>query len=379
MKIDKLKGTIQDCNLNFLLGSGLSCPFLTALGNIESLLTEVDGAALDAASTTIIRASLYKYYFDAVISKNLQILKGDAASALVLDQYKSFLDCMNSILVKRKVTILSKEINLFTTNIDIFLEKALEDLSLEYNDGFNGRFKPRFSLSNFKISRFKKSLHFDKSAELPVFNLLKVHGSLSWEAAGPDSVVFAADLQQIVEIASKRLPADCLVDITLGATLASLVSAVAGKKPDAAIGQFMEAYEKLLIVNPTKDKFRHTLMNTTYYELLRLYSNELEKENTVLFVMGFSFADEHIREITVRAANSNPTLMIHVIAHTSAAKTEIEAKFKDYNIRNNNLEIVAPEQKDDGAGHTVDEFQYDFASINERIFRAVLRSVDTSN
>ncbi|MGD1078962.1 MAG: hypothetical protein ABR881_11640 [Candidatus Sulfotelmatobacter sp.] len=373
MNIDKLKNTIQDCNLNFLLGSGLSCPYLQLLGNIEALLTEVDGAMIDPAHKKIIRVSLYKRYFDTVISKNLQILAGDAAAGPVLQQYKAFLHCLNSVLVKRKVTILSKEINLFTTNIDIFPEKALEELNLEYNDGFNGRFKPMFNLSNFKISRFKKSLYFDKTAELPVFNLMKLHGSLSWQVNGIDSVQFAVDLQQIKDVAAKPLSPDHLIDIADNATVATLVPTLAGKRADAATDEFMGAYEKLLIiVNPTKEKFKHTLMNRTYYELLRLYSNELEKENTVLFAMGFSFADEHIREITVRAANSNPTLMVNVIAHTSGAKVQIEGALGANTIRNNNIQVFGPDQEDDGTGHMTDKFKYDFSTINDKLFTAVL-------
>jgi hypothetical protein len=46
--IEKLKDTLQDCNINFLLGSGLSCPYLQARGNIEVLLTELDDATLDS-------------------------------------------------------------------------------------------------------------------------------------------------------------------------------------------------------------------------------------------------------------------------------------------------------------------------------------------
>ena len=105
------------------------------------------------------------------------------------------------------------------------------------------------------------------------------------------------------------------------------LAAAENRTVDASVDAFFAAYDELVIVNPTKDKFKHTLLNQTYYELLRLYSNELEKENSILFVMGFSFADEHIREITLRAANSNPTLMIYVVAHSSRAKTEIEGRF----------------------------------------------------
>ena len=380
MNIERLKDTIQDCNINLLVGSGLSCPFLPVLGNIEALLTDLDTSALNTTEKKIVRVSLYKRYFDTVINRNVQILNGDVAATPVLQQYKALLRCLNTILVKRKVTILSKEVNLFTTNVDIFMDKAIEDLNVEYNDGFNGRFKPTFSLSNFKISRFKKSLHYDKTSELPVFNLVKLHGSLSWTMEGNESVVFCVDLQHVKEVAAKALSTDHVIDIPDHATLATLLPSLAGKKADAATDAFISAYEKLLIVvNPTKDKFRHTLMNQTYYELLRLYSNELEKENTVLFAMGFSFADEHIREITLRAANSNPTLMIYTIAYTSEAKAQIEAAIGTNNMRNNNIEIVGPEQEDDGSGTLVDKFKYDFSTINGKLFAAVLRSVDAEN
>jgi hypothetical protein len=378
MKDEKLKDTIQDCNINFLLGSGLSSPYLKTLGNLESRLTDLETRVLDSDPRKKM-VSLYKRYFDEVISKNLQILEPDVAAKPVLEQYTSFVNHMNSILLKRKVTLLSKEINLFTTNIDIFLDKALEDLSLEYNDGFNGRFKPTFSLSNFKTSRFKKSLHYDKTAELPVFNLLKLHGSLSWEIRS-GSVTFSVDLNHVKQVGEKTLSPDHLVDVPNDATIDTLLAAVPGKKADADTDAFMEAYEKLLIVvNPTKEKFKHTLMNQTYYELLRLYSNELEKENTVLFVMGFSFADEHIREITLRAANSNPTLMIYIIAYSSDAKTDIEAKFGSNSIRNSNVEFIEPEQEQDASGSPVDKFKYDFQTINKRIWDVLLQSIDSDD
>lgn len=334
--VEKLKETIQDCNINFLLGSGLSCPYLTTLGNIEKLLTELDGSGVEATVKKIVRISLYKKYFDDVIKKNVGILKGDDSANIVLHSYKKFLNCLNAILLKRKITILSKEINLFTTNIDIFLEKSLEELNLQYNDGFNGRFNPTFSLSNFKVSRFKKSLFYDKKAELPVFNLVKLHGSLSWETEGKNAVVFSTDLAHITKVDGVKLTPNHIVDIPVSPDIAALCALASTKKADAVTDAFMDAYDELLVVvNPTKEKFQHTLMNQTYYELLRLYSNELEKENTVLFVMGFSFADEHIREITIRAANSNPTLIIYVIAHTSESKMQIEATLGAKNIRNN--------------------------------------------
>ncbi len=374
---DKIKDIIQDCNINFLMGSGLSSPYLKTLGSIETLLSELEKRGeLDSGVKKIIRASLYKKYFDEVIEKNPNILIPDADVLVVLEQYRFFLKALNSILLKRKVTLLSKEANIFTTNVDIFLEKALEDLNLEYNDGFNGRFEPKFSLSNFKKSHFKKSLHYDNTAELPVFNLSKLHGSLSWEIKNND-VIFSYGLEHIKKVAGKNIDSSKILPISDTSTIDTLIAAATGMAVDPSLDIFMEAYESLLIVvNPTKEKFKHTLMNQTYYELLRLYSNELEKENTVLFVMGFSFSDEHICEITLRAANSNPTLMIYVIAHSAKAKKEIGERFGKNNIKNNNIEIISPEQIDGSDGLKKDEFKYDFPTINKKIIDVLLHKIN---
>jgi len=365
--IEQIKNTIQDGNINLFLGSGLSYPFLSTLGNIELLLTECDSATIDENQRRIVRASLYRRYFTEVIDKNRLILKADPSAAAKLEEYTAFLRSWNSILLNRKNTLLSKEINIFTTNIDIFSEMATESLDLQFNDGFNGRFRPRFSLSNYKQSRFKKGLYFDKTSELPVFNLIKLHGSLSW-ATAMAIVEFCADLKHIEKVSAVLPVAGACIDVPDGAKFADLLTAASGLTPHTSIDGFMSAYEELLIVvNPTKEKFKHTLLNQTYYELLRLYSNELEKENTVLLVFGFSFADEHIREITLRAANSNPTLMIYVFAYTTTARAQIEANFGTVNIRNRNVKIISPEQEADAAGVMMDKFSYDFAALNERV------------
>ena len=118
---------VQDCNINFLIGAGLSCPYLTSLGNIEKLLTEIEDAKLTDDSKALIRASIYQAFFDGVISKNLNILADAPAAREVQKQYVRFLEIWNYVLLRRNSPILGKEINLFTTNVDIFLEKALEE------------------------------------------------------------------------------------------------------------------------------------------------------------------------------------------------------------------------------------------------------------
>lgn len=371
----RLKDTIQDSHLNILIGSGLSTPYFHTLGNVEILLTEL--AAATSCSTEqrkIALASIYKHYFDIAIARNTD-LKNDASTTNgTLHEYERLLTVLNAILLRRDVTLLNREINLFTTNIDIFLEKALEQLQLEFNDGFSGRFKPSFSLSNFKKTHFKKSLQYDNVAEIPVFNLSKLHGSLSWQVESPN-IVFSHTLAHIDHVRSLAPDDKYLVPINDKSTISDLLKGSESIDFHNSITKFIESYEEsLAIVNPSKDKFRHTLMNQTYYELLRLYSNELEKENTTLLVLGFSFADEHIREITLRAANSNPTLLVQIVCHTTAAMEEIKARLDPRSIKNRNVRYISPVQEV-SAGKFTDTFQYNLEAINDKLMQPLLHVI----
>jgi hypothetical protein len=377
LDISKLKDTVQDCNINFLLGSGVSMPYLSTLGKIESFLTELakkkEQGEVTVDQEKIIRVSLYKKFFDGAILKNLEILKGDVGANSVLVNYKILLKTLNSVLLNRKSTILNKQVNLFTTNVDVFLEKSLENTNVEYNDGFSGRFDPLFNLTNFKKSFFKTSLHYDNISELPVFNLMKIHGSLTWNKKEDENIALSLDLGLVEKIKSRTISEGKLIEIDDGKTIDDLVSAASGITPDDTTEGFIAEYEKLAIVNPTKEKFRETVLNRNYYELLRIYANELEKENTILFVAGFSFADEHIRDVTIRAANSNPTLKIYIFSHSSDIDEGVQ-KVKDASI-NGNVEIVAPSQKENETGEMMDEFNYNLEALNNRIFSALLKKI----
>jgi hypothetical protein len=360
---DIVRDTVQDCNLNFLIGSGLSCPYLTALGPIESYLSKLEKTALAEDRKTIIECALYKSYFDGVMSKNCDVLGDDAAAKPCLTSYYDFFKLLNSVLQDRKSTILGKEVNLFTTNIDIFMEKAIERLGIECNDGFSGRFEPWFSIANFKKAHFRRSFQYDNMSELPTVNLLKLHGSLTWEFKGDDSIFFCQDLRHVRNVRAKIITPGVLLSVKPNTSFDDLVALSDGIAPDKSVDDFLAAYNDLPIVNPTKAKFQHTLMNQTHYEMLRIYSNELEKENTVLFVLGFSFADEHILEITLRAAASNPTLMVYVVAYDSGSATDIGARFPAIEIPNNNIVVIRPTR--DAKGNDV--FKYDFMTINKEL------------
>src|SRR5258708_3393899 len=193
--------------------------------------------------------------------------------------------------------------------------------------------------------------------------------------AGGDSIVFSPDLEHVKAIQSKEITPALILGIGQASTIETLIVSNDGKEADGTVLGFLEAYDRLAIVNPTKAKFMQTILNQTHYELLRIYSNELEKENTVLVVAGFSFADEHIREITLRAANSNPTLLIYVIAYDSAAAAEIAARFPAAGVKNDNIFIVKPGVNKEGN----DAFKYDLPTINGRILREIANSIGAEN
>lgn len=306
--IKKIKKTIDSANINFLIGAGLSAPFLEILGSIEIEITMAQ-----AANDQALVLTKKKEYFEKSMLGNLKIVDEaiDVQKDEVLKNYENFYKRMNHILLNRENSILTKQVNIFTTNIDLFSEKALENTGIEFNDGFHGRFNPRYDAGNFKKSYYKKSLHYENTSEIPVFNILKLHGSLTW----------------------RKKDNEIYLDHSLG-----LVREI---QSNLNTPSFEDSYKKLMVVNPSKQKFEDTLLNEYYYDLLRIYSNELEKENCVLFVMGFSFTDEHIQGLTLRVANSNPTLKVYIFCHTSTVSPIF--KNLENSAKNKNIEIITPD------------------------------------
>ncbi len=385
-KLEFLKDIFQDSNISFLIGSGVSCPYFGTLGAIEIWLTELEESKIDDELKLFIKASLYKAYFitsmrDNIVLRDFSPTINEYIDGSSIDihlnntykAYKDFVSILNNILYLRRSNTVSKQVNFFTTNIDIFLEKVIEDLDFQFNDGFNGIFLKRFSLSNFKKSYYQKSLQYDNISEIPVFNILKIHGSVTWRLL-KGNIVFT-NLQGIKKI-NETLDELALIDIiSLNETkwkkerknLSMKDIIKEAKKIDdyPNVDGFLEEYEKLQVVNPTKEKFKDTTFNKNYYEILRMYANELEKENSILLVLGFSMADEHIRDITFRAIKSNPTLKVFICSYLESAKDIIENLKKDerYIEYMPNVELINPE----------DEF--DLRKVNEYLFAPLLNLI----
>ncbi|AHH45545.1 SIR2 family protein [Mesomycoplasma bovoculi] len=90
--------------------------------------------------------------------------------------------------------------------------------------------------------------------------------------------------------------------------------------------KFDENYKNISIVNPDKGKFSSTLFQQNYFEFLRFFNYELEKPQTILIVFGFSFQDEHIRNIVKRALY-NKELLVLAIAYGQSDYENMEEHF----------------------------------------------------
>jgi hypothetical protein len=269
----------QSGNLNFLLGAGASRPAINVDGNLEKELKYL--ADKNERFEYPIKKHQFLSTLQAVQNELISDENLSEGSDFTLKSYKNFILTLVNLLIKRNNTLLAKKCNIFTTNYDMFLEKSSEDIyPLHVNDGFsrdsslNNKFK--FSTNNFSIGTYTIGDYY--KSDIPTINIIKLHGSLSWQCIGDD--IFYRNL---------KLSDD-----------------------DISIEKLSETYFNSIVL-PVKNKHEDTVL-MRYYDLLRIYSNELDKENSVLLTLGFSFKDEHILEITKRSLK-NPTLELIIFAY----------------------------------------------------------------
>lgn len=380
--IKNLKQLIQSSHINFLYGSGLSRNYLSTLGNIETLLTELSKSIMDDDVKAIIKYSLYASYVKGVMEPCLEnkICKNQQEYMETFHEYERFLSSFNHILSRRNVNLINKQVNLFTTNIDDFMEKAAETAKVELNDGFKGHIKPIFSEDSFSTVKSKSSTLYQNNSAIPVFNLLKIHGSINWMAQENSEITYDTSLALIKKISQEldKISKDQLIKIESSSTLKELET----KADEINLGygssdydKFNSLYSQLVMINPTKAKFSETVIEYHFYELMRLYSNALERSSSLLIVAGFSFADEHIANITLRAANANPTLQIIVFAYNDDAKKSIISLLCGKGVNNNNISVISPLDYKEAVieeGYQESDFKdlknFDFKSLNDYVF-----------
>lgn len=329
----RLARSFQSGNVNYLLGSGASTPAIPLAGQIEKQIARMLQDGEDEQAHDLM------YKFMAGIQEPMNhMIREDVSGQLqsTLDDYINFIGSIETLLSERRTTLLPKQANVFTTNYDLLMERASINFpALRLNDGFTRTprldAKVKFSSRNFFNATYNTGNLYRYKVEIPCINLLKLHGSLSWKK-DDDGISF--------KIAAREL--------------------LPTERDAEQIKEFTEEYA---VVLPEARKFRTTLMDRTYYDLLRIYANELDRENTLLVAFGFSFEDDHIREITKRGLK-NPTLLLIIFAHSDNSRNSLETEFAGHN----NVLIVAPEA----------EGEIDFRLFNNTLMEFLPRIGDST-
>jgi len=346
--IDRLRALVQDAHINFLIGAGTSSQLFSPLGDVEIALTAIERADASDEARQLARASVQALFFDSVVWPNVDLVSGRPAPP-VISSYAKFGKALNRLLLARHSTLLAKHVSLFTTNIDLAVEVAFEQLGVVLNDGFSGRFKPTFDPGSFGSLRQRTSPRYEHRSEVPVFDLIKLHGSVGWhwqgDAGDIPAIGFDRDLALVHEV-KEALDGvrDGLVVLPSPVELdaAAILKESAEHDQPAGLDTFVTKYADLVIVNPEKTKFATTVLTETYYELIRRFANELERETSVLFVHGFSFRDEHLRTLVTRAARTNPTLQVFVFCFAQADELAYRELIPETAVPNGNLEYLVP-------------------------------------
>ena len=189
--------------------------------------------------------------------------------------HRSFL----TSLLQRPLNL--RRANIFTLNYDLAFEYACDELGIEYINGFVG-----FNERNFRPEVYNYDFFFPgdttegKVRRIErVIKYYKLHGSLNW----------------VYKNQNKNNPYG-LYEIPI-----ELVRMKLKNKMDN-LGEIM--------IYPTSSKKEYTL-NFPYSELFRKFADRLQQPEAVLFVIGYSFYDEHVNDIIYQAlANPSFTLVI---------------------------------------------------------------------
>lgn len=345
IKIDE----VYDKNINFLIGSGASYGLFPTLAlNLKKDLSSGENHTIETLGKHLAETGhknaynlLFMHYYKNCI---LPVQKFDidaitTAQAEVINNYEVFIKNILSILDRREPN--SKKCNIFTTNYDSCLELTADRIlkkeraNFILNDGSTGFKRRILHPKNFSTTLYHTGVFNQHKSCIPQINLMHIHGSVYWKKYGSDIEVnyFQKHDDDLISSAHSKHVEDFSAILNDATKNASSLDTFKSKRIDATT--FWAKYNEIPIVNPTKWKFHETVFDEHYYQMLRFLSYELEKENSVLITFGFSFADEHIRNLVIRSI-ANPKLQIFICCFDAKEAEQMSLYFKEYK----NVQII---------------------------------------
>jgi len=184
--------------------------------------------------------------------------------------FNAYKDLLRKVLTR---PLNLKRANIFTLNYDTLVEQAADAEGIVLIDGFVGTVRRAFRPESYdhdlyfpgettegRVHRLDRVLH-----------LYKLHGSVTWTAEDP-----TLDNPYGIRAYGEELPRG-----------------------------------KLVLIYPTPAKWGESL-GMPYAELLRRFAANVVRPQSVLFVIGYGFGDEHIRAI-VRQALAIPSFTLVIV------------------------------------------------------------------
>ena len=279
--------------LNFLIGSGASLPAI-------SLMSE-----FSAENKNDELLENVKNKSEIILQDEVE-LQNNSDILVTLQNYECFILSIIRLLNYSNSRQTPKNINIFTTNYDLFIEKAIDIQQQKnyfvFNDGSRGYFNRILDSSNYNSTASYKGLNDNYINEIPCISLIKPHGSVNWEKIQFKNSNFIK------------------------------------------VNNFV--LDNPVVVPPTGYEQQETFLNDHFHEMLRVFQLELDKPQSVLFVIGFSFQDSHIAKM-IRRACLNPELMIYIFAYNIEDKEKIMKNLKNVS-ENLNCKILIPEDFGEG-------------------------------
>ena len=321
---DKVNEFFNMKNVNFLFGSGTSSPAIPVMKGLlkairESELTDEEKEVFEQIAEVKndnieeILGTLYsqKAYLEGIGdsgSDEMNLCQGliDKIESVIYDKLtpnlspehiaetsKQVLDHYKRLY--SKVTNRNKDlsrINVFTTNNDLFNETALDSQNIHYINGFSGGLKKYFNPAFFNYTYSKR---MDTSLEKfePVNNMVylyKIHGSVNWVEDSSNANSYF-NIRELTEVEKD--------------------------------------YNGKAMIYPTPLKQNKSL-GSPYVDLFREFQHKLLEPNSVLFVLGYSFNDEHINDIIYRSLVTNSSLILCIVNQLD--ETQPICKVKDNRI-----------------------------------------------
>lgn len=360
VKSIKILEEIHDKKINFLIGSGASYGALKTLSTNYTKdgkkiwFEDIVSALQNEDKRDIARLMFCEQYCKDIIKSSYEMKYKEYDD--VFKNYVRFLEYIIFVLSSKKINDI-KRCNIFTTNYDLFIEHAANQLIEEkknfiFNDGSSGFFKKYLRASNFNKQVKDVGIFDNFISEIPMINFIKMHGSVSWKKDNDSICVdYKADFPlELPELSEKYLDGPNTYD-----DLSKLVIADEDIKK---LKDFWNEYKKIPIVNPTKWKFYETVFEQHYYQMLRLLSYELEKKDVYLITFGFSFKDEHIYDLVLRSL-LNPELTVIIFCYNDESLEDMKKKFSGYK----NVFLVYKHKEDDE--NSVENL--DFSDFNDII------------